>query len=135
MRLRHGDAPLARHLAVAGLVLLVVGLWWLRRFPEAPGDLIPACTWRTLTDLACPTCGGTRAMLALSQGQPLVALNANPLVTMASMAFGLWAIGGLVATLVPRWRRTIEAAPGDGRRLVSLAVVVILASWLWVATS
>ena len=130
MRIRPGDAPLARQLAVATLVVLPAALWWLRQFPTA----FPPCLMRTVWRVPCPTCGGTRAVLAMSQGRPLDAMAINPLVTISTLALVAWAVGGLAATLVPRWRLTLEASPGEGRRLLLVMFAAILASWLWTAT-
>jgi len=131
MRFRPGDAPLARQLAVATLVVLPVGLWWMRQFPSA----LPPCLMRSVWGVPCPTCGSTRAWLALSEGRPLAAITANPLVTIVTLALMVWAVGGLAVTLVPRWRLTLEASPGEGRRFLLVTIVAILASWLWTATS
>ena len=116
---------------MATLVVLPVVLWWLRQFPTA----LPSCLMRMIWGLPCPTCGGTRAVLVMSQGRPLDAIATNPLVTISTLALVAWAVGGLAATLVPRWRRTLEASPGDGRRFALVMFAAILASWLWTATS
>ena len=131
MKIRPGDAPLVRQLALATLVVLPVGLWWLRQFPSA----LSPCLMRTVWGVPCPTCGGTRAVLAMSQGRLLDAIATNPLITISTLALLAWAVGGLAATLVPRWRRTVEASPGEGRRFALVMFAAILASWLWTATS
>jgi hypothetical protein len=80
------------------------------------------CPLRRTTGIACPTCGGTRAMVALTTGHPLRALVWNPLVTLA--AVGLPALGLLVLVapvtsarllrpprrwVTTRWGRTLIA--------------------------
>jgi hypothetical protein len=135
VRLGPGDCPRARHAALALLALLLVGTWWLRRFPEAPSSLIQPCLMRSLTGLPCPTCGGTRAMLALSRGSWLEALAANPLVTVGTFALAAGGVAALVVTVRPRWRRKCEASPGDGRRFALVLLAATVASWIWVATS
>lgn len=131
MKLLPGDAPLARRLAVAVAALAPLVIWWLRRDPTAPTDLATPCLLRAVTGVPCPTCGGTRAAIALAQGRPLAALADNPLVTVVVAATVVWAVCGIVATLVPRWRRRIERSPGDGRRLVLLALGLVAANWVW----
>lgn len=54
----------------------------------------PVCAFRAITGVPCPTCGGTRALLALARLDAFAALAWNPLVTLAvAVFFG----GGLVA--------------------------------------
>ncbi|MGA7991105.1 MAG: DUF2752 domain-containing protein, partial [Thermoanaerobaculia bacterium] len=54
----------------------------------------PACAFHALTGVACPTCGGTRALLALTRLDIGAALAWNPLVALAALFF---IVGGLVA--------------------------------------
>jgi hypothetical protein len=89
----------------------------------------PRCPFHVLTGLPCPSCGATRAGLALLRGRPLEALAFNPLATLAEVVFlaggvlapvWLWA-GGKVPVLpraLPLWARVA-------------AVAVILANWAW----
>lgn len=73
-------------LLVAWLVL--VGLFMLVK--PAAGHDATLCVFRNLTGLPCPTCGSTRAALAVARGHPLEALALNPLVTAAAFAFLAW---------------------------------------------
>lgn len=52
-----------------------------------PEDFTP-CLFRNVTGLACPSCGTTRSLLLLIQGEWLQALMVNPL--------GYLALGGLI---------------------------------------
>ncbi|MGD8395157.1 MAG: DUF2752 domain-containing protein [Candidatus Eiseniibacteriota bacterium] len=62
-----------------------------------------ACPLRHATGIACPTCGGTRAMMALAGGHPLRAFVWNPIVTLA--ALGLPLLGLLTVMRPPVARR------------------------------
>lgn len=54
------------------------------------------CPLQLATGIACPSCGGTRALLYLAGGDPLAALQMNPGVTVFAAALGiLWAVGRL----------------------------------------
>jgi hypothetical protein len=89
--------------------------------------LLPRCFWHAVTGLPCPTCGTTRAAVALLHGHPWTALSLNPLTGAAGCAFLL---GG---ALVPAWVLlnapvpVLDAAP----RLRVAAAVVLLANWAY----
>lgn len=87
---------------------------------------VPGCVFKHLTGLACPTCGLTRAVLALGQGDWLDALRWYP-------ALGLLALGapGLVLWDLRRaWRA--EAYPAlPSSDLARLGVwLLLLGVWL-----
>jgi hypothetical protein len=124
VRIRRGDAPLARWLAVASLALLVPAALLLQRAPEP-------CFLRDQLGIPCPTCGGTRALAALAAGQFGEALARNPLVAVGCLALAAWALWGLAATLVPRWRVTVEASPSLGRRLPWIGLGLVAANWIY----
>jgi hypothetical protein len=73
----------AAYAAGAGAVLAVV----VARAMVDGRLLYPGCGFRWLTGLPCPGCGGTHALAALGDGDPLAALAHNPLV--ASLALGM----------------------------------------------
>ncbi|HSB36249.1 MAG TPA: DUF2752 domain-containing protein [Thermoanaerobaculia bacterium] len=100
MRLSAGIADPPPRVAEGGREL---GLLWggvaialvaLGPFVEKLSAKVPACVFRGMTGVPCPTCGGTRAALALAHLDPAGAFQANPLV-----ALGLVFLigGGLVA--------------------------------------
>lgn len=64
----------------------------LARFAAPLFKLLPACTFRQVTGVPCPSCGATRAGLALAQGDLMVALSYNPLVVIGlGILFG-WSV-------------------------------------------
>jgi len=82
----------------AGLIL--VSLFVRRSFPDAPS----LCLFKNLTDHPCPTCGSTRAVLALAKGQFTAAFSSNPLMTVLILATPLLLV---LARLSPGlWRRS-----------------------------
>jgi len=94
----------------------------------APG--LPACGFRGLTGIPCPTCGSTHAALDVLHGQLGAALAANPVVTLLGLAFIL---GGLLA---PVWALAKAPLPSLGSKLplwLRLAAVAALAAnWAYV---
>jgi hypothetical protein len=91
---------------------------------------VPACPLRRWTGIACLSCGGTRAMLALARGDLPQALAFNPLVAAAAIAF---VAGGLAA---PVWialgGRTPSLTSLSPRVRAAILAGVAL-SWIWVA--
>ncbi|HHQ47619.1 MAG TPA: DUF2752 domain-containing protein [Acidobacteria bacterium] len=86
--------------AVVGIALAPV---WPRLVP-----LLPRCAFHRLTGYPCPTCGTTRAALALLHGHILQAIVYNPLMAVLGCAFvaggilaPLWALAGLPLPVVP----------------------------------
>jgi hypothetical protein len=90
----------------------------------------PACPLRRWTGMACLSCGGTRALLALARGDVPQAVAFNPLVAAAAIAF---VAGGLAA---PVWIALGGRAPSLtslSRRARAAIFVGIALSWIWVA--
>ena len=81
-----------RILSGFGLALFTIGAFFLRFFDPAKINILPACPLLATTGFACPGCGMTRGMHALSQGDFITALDFNaliPLFVLASAYFGI----------------------------------------------
>lgn len=114
--------PLVALITWAALLLMLVGA------QSQKGANWIACPFRSLTQLPCPTCGATRATLAMLDGDFAGALRLNPLVTVALMLTTFWLV------LRIGFRRTIVLPLPPRMRLV-LWVGIILAAcgnWLYV---
>jgi hypothetical protein len=87
------------------------------------------CPLRALVGIPCPTCGATRAALALARLEPLAALSLNPLATVALVALVGGGIACAVGTLSGRvgWRPPARLGPAAR---VGVAAAV-LANWLY----
>lgn len=94
------------------------------------GRSIPLCMFKRITGMPCATCGSTRAVIALAQGDPLRAFMLNPLVMSLLFAVPAW--------LVVRWRRSrtsAEARPWSGsqRTVACIAFLALFAAnWVYV---
>ena len=99
--------------------------------PWASGlaSALPSCPLKALVGLPCPTCGTTRAGLALAELDPIAALVASPL---AAAGWIVLVGGGLVAGGLamgnrpisePRW---IQSAPARWA-----LVAIVLANWVY----
>ncbi len=71
--------------ALAGAALVV--LWVAAGHEELPHVI---CPFRHLTGIPCVTCGGTRAVLALTRGEVQAAFLWNPLVAVFAIAALVW---------------------------------------------
>jgi hypothetical protein len=98
-------------IAAAFVVAIVCGR-------EALLQLGPACTFRALSGLVCPTCGTTRAVAALAQGDVLAAFRYNPAVPLV-----------LALTIGACW----QLARGRARLTVSTRIVLAVVAVVWVA--
>ncbi len=96
--------------------------------------LLPLCPLANLTGWPCPSCGITRAALALLQGDPARALALHPLAPLVLLLAGLFAGGAWLGyvrsaqpvlpwTGSPRTRRVLEAT-------ALLTCAALIALWL-----
>jgi hypothetical protein len=104
------------------------------RFLPGIAVLLPACPLRALTGLPCPTCGTTRALLALAAGHPAAAIAWNPLAVLAvlsSVGVGAWGLGRAIAPRrLPAW------SPGGRETLwVRGMAVAVLLNWAYLLAS
>jgi len=99
-----------------------------------PWHGLVACPWRSLTHVACPGCGGTRAFLRLAVLDLPGAFLLNPLVTAAALAALL--LGGL-ALLAPHTADALLARSGRllATRPGRLAIAGALLAEMAVATA
>ena len=113
-------------LAWGGLVLALMALSPL--LPRA-ASYLPRCLLRHVTGIPCPTCGATRATVALFDGRLLDAVILNPMVAGGTLVF---LVLGLVAPLWA-WRRleipVIDRLP-TWARVGVLAIITV--NWIWV---
>lgn len=106
------------------VVLLAVSRW-------APliGDSLWACSFKSLTGLPCPTCGTTRAAIALARFDVLGALERYPLPALCWIVF---IAGGAVAGVMALAGRTPPPIPS---RLPVWArwtvAAVLLLNWMY----
>jgi len=113
-----------------GTVVVVLLLLAMRAGQLA--QILPACVFKTLTGIPCPTCGMTRATLALVNLDFMAALRVNPLATGLVMAF---VVGGLVAGLAALLGRPLKEPRWDLRPTERLGfVVVVVANWAYLVS-
>jgi hypothetical protein len=102
--------------AVAGLAAAAAVLL---RFPPAQSAFYPQCPIYSAFHLACPGCGGTRALAALLHGHLSEAFHFNALITLLlpfALGYGAVCFWRLLRDKIYRWpqlpRTAIYAATG-----------------------
>lgn len=101
------DASTAHRLdrGTVGLSLLVLGSAFAaaRTQPLWGPHVRLLCPLLELTGIPCPTCGGTRALLALAAADLPAALAWNPLVAVAGIVAAAWSVAaaGMLAGALP----------------------------------
>jgi hypothetical protein len=101
----------------------------------APELRVPRCPFKILTGLPCPTCGATRACLALARGDLAAAWVFNPLLVFAGTGALVYLVYAAIvlAARLPRCRLLITATERTALRVAALAVVA--ANWAYLITS
>lgn len=108
--------------ASAVSALLLVPFWRLLV------PLLPPCGFRVMTGLPCPTCGTTRAGLALLAGDIPTALACNPGAAVAGLMF---LGGGAVAAGWALLRAPMPVLLPGGSRLRVVLIAAFLANWAY----
>lgn len=86
------------------------------------------CTTRRLTGVPCPTCGSTRAVMAMVRGDVAGALAYNPLTVVA-----LACVGVVLGLRVGFGRQVRLEASGREWTLLAAGLLVLLGiNWAWV---
>lgn len=110
--------------AVAAVSAALLGPVWSAAIPN-----MPRCLLRHVTGIPCPTCGSSRAALALIHGEVLDALRWNPAVTLAILAFG---VGGVLAPAWVHLGGRLPVLTGREQRVAAGVVVGGMAvNWLY----
>jgi hypothetical protein len=90
---------------------------------------LPDCGFAKYGDIPCPGCGGTRSLALLAEGNPLAALEMNPLVSLFAVA-GLFAVP--VTWVATRSRRVAEIRGKLGLRGFNwIAGGLVFANWMY----
>src|SRR3954468_15146000 len=101
--------------AMGAIVWLRLGLPW------------PECNFRALFGIPCLTCGSTRALLALAQGNFALAWHFNPLATIAMCAIALYDVYALAVLLMQSVRLRVNLP-----RNVCIPILLAAAFLNWV---
>ncbi len=83
----------------AALLLLALAALGIRVWTEVWGKALPPCMLQKLTGLYCPGCGGTRAIITLLQGRPIISFLYHPLVLYTAVIGGWFMLSHTIEKL------------------------------------
>lgn len=102
-----------------------VGLIELLRFGDSGGPGL--CNFKRVTSLPCPTCGGTRAGMALLSGDFLQALLFNPLLILAGVLIAVLLVMRLLFACWP----TVTVTRRGWLIITAISLVLVGANWAY----
>lgn len=92
------------------------------------GEEVTLCLLQRTTGTPCPTCGATRAGLALARLDVAAALALNPLMTVIYLGVGAWLFTRTVLA-----RRVVVTAPPRARWCLFIAAVLLMGlNWIYI---
>ncbi len=91
----------------------------------------PSCVFRRVTGLPCPTCGSTRSIVFLAQGDITSAFFMNPLVGACAIAAVLFLLYSLFTLVFDVPRIGVVLSESEKDRLRALVVLLVLLNWLY----
>jgi hypothetical protein len=96
---------------------------------------LPGCPFKLLTGLPCPTCGVTRAVMAMTRLDLRAALELNPLAVAAAGAAAIYFLYAAIVLLwrTPRLRPRLTPRDLAVARFVTAGVVSI--NWLYLVVA
>lgn len=115
--------------------LSVAGAAWMFLDHSLSGG-ITLCLFKSATGLPCPSCGTTRSLAALLQGDLFRALTINPLGIAAAIGLivvPLWIGVDLFRSQDSFYRafRSMENFLRSNRFAAAAGIVIIAGNWLW----
>jgi hypothetical protein len=115
-----------RRIPWVALGALLAGLGaWVATFLQPVSKLLPGCAFKRLTGFACATCGLTRCMMALGQGEWREAFHWHPVVAcLAALLPGL-----ALWDLRRAWRGDPYPPLPDSRAVRVSVWVILLGAW------
>ncbi|MGA1977127.1 MAG: DUF2752 domain-containing protein [Bacteroidales bacterium] len=124
--------------ALLSVALLAGYIWFfydLAVDPEGADNSPGVCLFKSVTGIPCPSCGSTRAIIALFHGDVVKSLSLNPIGLLLAMIMTVtpfWLIYDFLThkkTLLDRYRQA-EAILRKPIVAFPLIILVIL-NWIW----
>ena len=123
---RAGREERRRWLAFVGAVLLI-GL--LVAALHLCG--VRVCLFHRLTGYPCLTCGGTRALAALTVGDVCGAFRIQPLVTALAVGYAGWLAVNAACWITRRQCLSVELSSREKKMLAAILVILAVCNWVY----
>ncbi len=111
-------------------------LWVLGSAASAGQGVWGGCLFKTLLHVPCPSCGATRAVVAVFRGDVAGALCLNPLGLLLAaglVALPVWLLADLLRRRATLYRQFVRVdALLQRRRVFAAFACAVLANWAWV---
>jgi len=128
-KLTAGQPDYERGLLILCVVVLAVAALVVEVWPER---WLPACLFRRLTGMSCPTCGLIRSLRLLAAGRIHAAWLQQPLVTVALAILAAGSAYAAVTVLFNGPRARLErVSPKAKRVMLVLLIALVLANWAY----
>ncbi len=100
------------------------------QFVPGLSSAMPPCWFKGFLGIPCPTCGSTRSLVGLSQGNIAASLTINPLISFAVIFAVIYFVYSLITFIfdLPR----VAFSPSEKEKDAARAGAVILALTNWV---
>lgn len=125
------------------LILLICTfgyIWIFFNLPNKPSSTINTigfnvCIFKNLTDLPCPSCGTTRAVSSILDGDFYISLKLNPfgiIVTSIILIFPFWIIYDLIfkKSSFEDWFLSLDIYFKKKWILLSF-IFIVISNWVW----
>ncbi len=124
------------HLYIFLISLSLVGYAWLGWNVVEESTTPTTCMFKTITHLPCPSCGTTRAIVLLVNGNVEASLLVNPLglfLAFALMIVPSWTVMDMIRRSDSLFRLyvTAERLLGNNKWVSVPAIAAVLLNWFW----
>lgn len=109
----------------------VVTLMFIARVYDDLPVKAPQCRLKSTFGLSCPTCGGTRSMQALAQGNLGKALQYNPLVFLGVITSFLWLFFGIRSYVRGNKPPSVLEQNRRIKRITCVILGLLLMNWVY----
>ncbi len=117
-------APVITFIAVVALIFIA------RVYDDLPVKA-PECRLKSTFGLSCPTCGGTRSMQALAQGNLGKALQLNPMVFLGVITSFVWLFFGIRSYVQGNKPLSVPEQNRRIKRTTGVILGLLLINWVY----
>jgi hypothetical protein len=118
-------SPSRQQMVPAAMLLLIGGISIVGHQAH-----IGICPLRRLTGIPCPTCGTTRAVLALLRGDWSAAFTSNPLASGLALAAGLYAVIAAALFLVKGKIPVLQCTRRGWMLILGTGLLLAVLNWI-----